>query len=378
MFTTLITVIALTASIEAAPGGGSFAYGNQQKHCHTKYNIKVEQACHAEYDQVCHEEYDTVVDTSYVEECQDIVTKQCHQVSQQIHHSTAVVGHDSQIVAVANSGHYGKRDADPGHSDPHNHLQCFSKPHKECHQKPVHEEREECHVEHEVIVDIDYIEECEELITTHCEHDSETVENHSRIVGGESQVVDVRHEGYGEYHKREAVAGDKDGYNSGPKCHEKKDHKCHKKPIQNERKIPHTICKKIVDTTYIEECEETFTTKCHNHHSKYHTSTTIAGHESYTIEGHEGEGHENHGHVKREAEAGHAGYTTAPQCQAKTDRQCHKKPVQSSHQIPRQVCVPVARQVCVPYEVKIPYEVCGHSYVHREQYTSAHGYGYGR
>ena len=79
----------------------------------------------------------------------------------------------------------------PGYSDPHNHLQCFSTPNKECHQKPVEEEHEECYVEQDIIIDISYIEECEELITTHCEHDSETVENHSRIVGGESQVVDL-------------------------------------------------------------------------------------------------------------------------------------------------------------------------------------------
>ena len=173
----------------------------------------------------------------------------------------------------------------PGYSDPHNHLQCFSTPNKECKQKPVEEEHEECYVEQDIIIDISYIEECEELITTHCEHDSETVENHSRIVGGESEVVDVYHEGSEQYQKREAGAGDKDGYNSGPKCQEKKDHKCHKKPLENKRKVPRTICKKILDTTIIEECEEIFTTRCFNHHSKYHTSTTIAGQESYTVEG---------------------------------------------------------------------------------------------
>jgi len=365
----LLTVLGLAVTAQAAPGGGHFAYGHQQKHCHTKYNIKQEQSCHTEYDQACHAEYDTIVDTSYVEECQDIVTQKCHQVS---HHSSAVVGHDSQVIGVGHSSHYAKREANPGHSDPHNHLQCFSKPNKECHQKPVQDEHEECHVEHDVIVDTTYIEECKEVITTHCEHDSLAIKHHSQIVGHDSQVVDV-HSSDG-HHKREAEAGD-EGYSSGPQCHAKKDHQCHKKPVQNERKIPRTVCKKIIDTTYIEECVETFTTHCHQHHSKYHTSAEIVGHESYVVEGNHDDG--AHGHVKREADAAHAGYSSAPQCHAKTDRQCHKKPVQSSRQIPREVCVPVPRQVCVPYEVKIPYEVCGHSYVHREQYaTGGQGYGY--
>jgi len=367
----LVTVLVLAVTTHAAPGGGHFAYGHQQKHCHTKYNTKLEQTCHTEYDQACHTEYDTVVDTSYIEECQDIVTQKCHQVSQQVHHSSAVVGHHAQVVAAGHTGHYGKREADPGHSDPHNHLQCFSKPNKECHQKPVQEEHEECHVEHDVIVDTTYIEECEELITTHCEHDSLAVKHHSQIVGHDSQVVGT-HSSDG-HHKREAEAGG-EGYSSGPQCHAKKDHQCHKKPVQNERKIPRTVCKKIIDTTYIEECVETFTTHCHQHHSRYHNSAEIVGHESYVVEGHHEDG--GHGPVKREADATHAGYTSGPQCHAKTDRQCHKKPVQSSRQIPREVCVPVPRQVCVPYEVKIPYEVCGHSYVHREQYAAG-GYGYG-
>merc|ERR1711970_210505 len=186
----VVAVLALASLAQCAPGGGHFAYGHQQKHCHTKYNIKQEQSCHTEYDQACHAEYDTIVDTSYVEECQDIVTQKCHQVSQQVHHSSAVVGHNSQVIGVGHRGHYAKREANPGHSDPHNHLQCFSKPNKECHQKPVQDEHEECHVEHDVIVDTTYIEECEEVITTHCEHDSLAVKHHSQIVGHDSQVVE--------------------------------------------------------------------------------------------------------------------------------------------------------------------------------------------
>merc|ERR1711976_710771 len=155
------------AAAQCVPGGGHNAYGYQQKHCHTKYNIK--------YDQTCHEEYDVVVDTTYIEECQDIVTQHCEEVHQQVHHSSAVVGHDSQVVAHGHTGYgYGKREAEPG-------------------------------------------------------------------------------------------------YTTGPKCHAKKDRQCHKKPVQNSRKIP--------------------------------------------------------------------------------------------------------RQVCVPVEIKVPYEVCGHSHVHVEQHSNGYGYG---
>ena len=177
----LLLLIALTATVEAAPGG-HFAYGHQQQHCHTEYNIQIEQSCHDEYDQECHDEFDTVVDTTYVEECQDIITQHCHEANQQVHHSAAVLGQDFQVIL----------------------------------------------------------------------HDQ-------------------------GYTKREARAQAEPRY----------------------------------------------------------------------------------------------GYATGPSCHAQKDRQCHHKPVQSSRQVPRQVCVPVARQVCVPHEVQIPYEVCGHSHVHVEQYPNA-------
>ena len=77
-------VLALASAALAAPSGGHYEYGYQQKHCHTK--------------QRCHQEYDTIVDTTYIEECQDIVTQHCQQTSQQVHHSSAVVGHDSQVI----------------------------------------------------------------------------------------------------------------------------------------------------------------------------------------------------------------------------------------------------------------------------------------
>ena len=158
-------------------------------------------------------------------------------------------------------------------------------------------------------------------------------------------------------------------YSTEPECHEEKEIQCHKKPIHTKGKIPRSVCKTVEDTTYIEECEETFTTHCHTAHSHVHHTSAIVGTESYI----------SHGKQKREAQAESEptlGYTNEPKCHAKKDRHCHKRPVQSFHQIPRQVCVQVPRQVCVPYEVKVPYEVCGHSHVHVEQYANDLVYGY--
>merc|ERR1712212_1450650 len=52
-----------------AYANGGYAYGIHDTQCQTFYDT----------------EFDTVVDTTYVEDCQDIVTEQCHQVSQQVH-----------------------------------------------------------------------------------------------------------------------------------------------------------------------------------------------------------------------------------------------------------------------------------------------------
>ena len=176
-------------------------------------------------------------------------------------------------------------EAEPGYGK-HNNLQCFSKPHKQCHQKPIQNQRQECHEEYDVIVDTTYIEECQDIITEHCNSVSQQVHHSSAVVGHDSQVVSHGH-GYG---KREAEAkADAEpgygGYSSGPQCHQKKDRQCHKVPKQNQRKVPRPVCKTIVDTTYIEECEETFTTECQQSHTQVHHSSAVVGHDSQVIKG---------------------------------------------------------------------------------------------
>merc|ERR1711887_327850 len=127
----VVAVLALASLAQCAPGGGHFAYGHQQKHCHTKYNIA--------YEQACHEEYDVYVDTTYVEDCQDIITTHCQETSQQVHRSSAVVGHDSQVVAHGHTGYgYGKREAEPGYSTG---PQCHDKKDRQCAKRPVQNER---------------------------------------------------------------------------------------------------------------------------------------------------------------------------------------------------------------------------------------------
>merc|ERR1712212_1425030 len=124
-----------------------YSSGYQQQHtCHTEYDTKIDTACHTEQDQVCHTEFDTVVDTTYVEDCQDIVTEQCHQVSQQVHHSSGVVGHDSQVLPGSYGGHpVGRREAEPSYGAIGGRTtgpQCHANTERQCQQRPVQNARQ--------------------------------------------------------------------------------------------------------------------------------------------------------------------------------------------------------------------------------------------
>merc|ERR1711990_1315778 len=129
-----------------AYANGGYAYGIHDTQCQTFYDTKIDPACHTEQDQVCHTEFDTVVDTTYVEDCQDIVTEQCHQVSQQVHHSSGVVGHDSQVLPGSYGGHpIGKREAEPSYGAIGGHTtgpQCHANTERQCQQRPVQNARQ--------------------------------------------------------------------------------------------------------------------------------------------------------------------------------------------------------------------------------------------
>merc|ERR1712002_1247867 len=229
---------------QAAPGYGHAGHYHQQSQCTTEYDIKLDTACQTYYDQACHEEYDVVVDTTYVEECQDIVTQHCQETSQQVHHSSAVVGHDSQVVSHGHVGYHKREaeaDAEPGYG--HNNLQCFSKPHKQCHQKPVQTERKVPRPVCKTIVDTTYIEECQETFTTECTETHQQVHHSSAVVGHDSQVVSTGI--VGGYHKRSAEPSADAGYGYGPQCQQHVERQCHKVPQQHERKVPRPVCHKV-------------------------------------------------------------------------------------------------------------------------------------
>jgi len=233
----------------------------------------------------------TVVDTTYVEECQDIVTQHCQESHQQVHHSSAVVGHDSQVI---HGGHYGKREAAPeagvqGYSSG---PKCHQNVEKKCHQKPIQKERQECHEEYDVVIDTTYTEKCEEIVTRHCQEVHTQVHKSSHVVGHDSKVIG-HYGGYsqGGHGKREAGHG---GYgqvhSSGPKCHENVEKQCHKIPQHNAKKIPRPVCKTVVDTTHIEECEDIVTEHCEEVSKQVHHSSAVVGHDSQVIHGGHGHG----------------------------------------------------------------------------------------
>merc|ERR1711942_6535 len=173
--------------------------------------------------------------------------------------------------------------------------QCHDKKDRQCSKTPKQTSRQECHEEYDVIVDTTYIEECEDIITTHCQETSQQVHRSSAVVGQDSKVVGRGYSGYGGYGigKREADAEPKadakadakpgQSYSTGPKCHDKKDRQCRKIPKQNSRKVPRKECKTIVDTTYIENCQDIITTHCQETHQKVSHSSAVVGHDSQVV-----------------------------------------------------------------------------------------------
>merc|ERR1711892_41363 len=200
---------------QAAPGYGHGSHYHEQSQCHTTYDVKYDTQCQTYYDQACHEEYDVVVDTTYIEECQDIITTHCQQTHQQVHHSSAVVGHDSQVVS---QGHgVGKREAQGEYpSEP----QCQEQKDRQCHKRPVHNERKVPRKVCKTIVDTTYVEECEETFTTHC-HTAHTQVHHSSAVVGQDT-----HTEHGRRKREAQVSEPEHGYQTGPSCHAQKDRQC--------------------------------------------------------------------------------------------------------------------------------------------------------
>jgi hypothetical protein len=369
----LLLAGAALATPVADPTHGGHGKDRDYVQCHVVYDVVHDNHCETYHEEVCHEEYDVVVDTTYIEECADTVTQHCQSHDQQVHHSSAVVGHDSQLIVGGHAAGYAKRDAEaePGYGyAPHNNLQCFSKPHKQCHQRPVQNQRQVCHEEYDTIVDTTYIEECQDIVTKHCNSVSKQVHHSSAVVGHDTQVV-----AHGHHGKREAEADAEaghHGYSTGPQCQEHVERQCHKVPQQHERKVARPVCQTVVDTTYVEECQNTFTTECSQTHTQVHHSAAVVGHDTHVVA-------HGHGYGKRSAEP--AGYGSAPVCKEHVERQCHQVPQHVERKVPRPVCHSEPRQQCHQSAHKVPRRVCAQYYddkKNNKDNRKNRGYGYGR
>ena len=186
---------------KADPGYGG--YGGYSHSSGPKCHNNVEKKCHKrpeqKHRQECHEEYDIIVDTTYIEECEEIVTTHCEEQHTQVHHSSQVVGHDSQKIHGGYSSGYGKRDAEAGHQGYSSGPHCKNHVDHKCHKVPKQNERKVPRKECKTIVDTTYIEECEEEFVTECQKYHKEVHHSSQVVGHDTHVVDHHSHGYGHH-----------------------------------------------------------------------------------------------------------------------------------------------------------------------------------
>merc|ERR1711937_616873 len=135
---------------------------------------------------VCHQEYDEILDTVITQHCEEVVTTTCQQVSQTSHHTSAVVGQDSKIVATGvvatpavTVAHGHPVAAGNGHATvAHGHAVAA----------PVSTPRKVAKTVCATHVDVTTIEDCKEVITTQCSQTSQKVATHSAVVGHDTKV----------------------------------------------------------------------------------------------------------------------------------------------------------------------------------------------
>merc|ERR1711915_124536 len=73
--------------------------------------------------------------------------------------------------AVAPAKREAEAEAKPGQSYSTG-PKCHDKKDRQCQKIPKQNQRQECHEEYDVVVDTTYIEECQDIITTHCHETS--------------------------------------------------------------------------------------------------------------------------------------------------------------------------------------------------------------
>merc|ERR1712098_486862 len=148
--------------------------------------------------------------------------------------------------------------------------QCTDETVKKCKKIPQVEEHEECHEEEAEIVDTEYEEICEDVVTTHCEEFSQTVPDSYRLqYSGYGSVLLDTHQGQ--------------LYSSVPKCEDKTEKQCKKVPKQVPQKVPQKVCEIKVDTKEVEECVDVIVTNCIEIHKEVSREVRILGTESYLL-----------------------------------------------------------------------------------------------
>ena len=94
------------------------------------------------------------------------------------------MGHDSHVVSHGHGGYHGKREAEaeaePGYGGySHGHSsgpRCHNNVQKQCHKVPQQHNRQVCHQEYDTIVDTTYIEQCQDIVTQHCQETHKQVQ----------------------------------------------------------------------------------------------------------------------------------------------------------------------------------------------------------
>jgi len=204
---------------------------------------------------VCQTVIDLHEDTVVTENCEEVITTTCTQVSQEAHHTSAVVDRSHRLVEegvpvpyaahpVKAHGHagYGKREAeadaeaepeanaeasaDPYYSHGHGYRRGYHGygrlAHAKVHAAPVHPP-----------------------VPVHAAHSPKKV--------------------------------------APPVCESVPVKTCNKVPVSTPRKVPRTVCDTVVDITTIEDCHETVTKHCTQTSTTHHSHSAVVGHESKVV-----------------------------------------------------------------------------------------------
>merc|ERR1712055_757611 len=123
----------------------SMAYSVPLTSCQTVVDSSLNTACLIEEEIVCTAEVDTIVDTAHVEDCQDVVTQVCQQVSQQVEQTSSIVGQNRQLLRSTIGKREAEADADAEAdagiaytSGP----RCRAQTKRQCQQRPVQTSRQ--------------------------------------------------------------------------------------------------------------------------------------------------------------------------------------------------------------------------------------------